>query len=84
MTQQEIYEKCRKYKIGSKVTILERVPRGNGYETVDTKTSAVVIERYPFHLIAERENGVQDSFTYADIVLFNALRIKQGRPKKVS
>lgn len=77
MMQAEIYEICKQIKIGSKVVILERIPRGNGYETLDVKTPAVVIERYPFHLIVERENGVQDSFAYKDIVLFNALKLKR-------
>jgi uncharacterized protein Veg len=77
MMQQEIYEICKQFKIGSKVVILERIPRGNGYETLDVKTPAVVIERYPHILIVKKDNGVQDSFTYADIVLFNVLKLKR-------
>lgn len=77
MMQAEIYEICKQFKIGNKVVILERIPRGNGYESLDVKTSAVVIERYPFHLIVERDSGIRDSFAYADIVLFNALKLKR-------
>ena len=77
MMQQEIYEICKQIKIGNKVVILERIPRGNGYETLDVKTPAVGIERYPFYFIVEKKNGVKDSFTYSDIILFNALKLKR-------
>ena len=77
MMQAEIIEKGKQFSIDSKVVILERIPRGNGYETLDVKTPAVVIERYPFHLIVEKKNGVKDSFTYSDIILFNALKLKR-------
>lgn len=34
--------------------------------------------------VVEYDDGVQESFTYKDIVLLGVLEITQGRPKKVS
>lgn len=71
----EIRDKCNDFEIGKPVVIIERGLEGNK-TIVKCKTPATVIERYPNHLVVERKSGVQESFTYKDIVLLGVLELR--------
>lgn len=82
MTPEEILIKTRKFTIGARVIVKESSREYLGW--VITRVPARVVERYPHHLVVKRKNGVQESFTYKDIVLLGVLELEQGRLKKVN
>lgn len=64
MTPEEILIKTRKFAIGARVTVKES--SREYLRWVITRAPARVVERYPHHLVVERKNGTQESFTYWD------------------
>lgn len=82
LTTEMIYEKCRKFKAGDKIYINRSVRGGNGEPATIVKIAAVIIARYQNYLLTERESGIKECFTYAEIVMENVITKRVGRPRK--
>lgn len=72
LTTNEIYEKCKEFNIGDEVIINFKKPRGNS-DYVIVKKRGVIAGRYPKHLLVRNEKGINESFTYSDIVQQNMI-----------
>lgn len=83
MTPQSIYNHCKKFKVGTLVSIVHMKTDGDTKKKIVKKTDGKVIERYPRFLIVETENGTKESYSYIDIATQGDVEIKKGRPKKV-
>lgn len=81
-TNSILYNRCLIYKIGDRVFINISVKDEDGKSYITKQISGTVIEKYQYHLVIKTDKGIQESFTYKDIVLSEVIEHIQGKSKK--
>ena len=77
----EIYQRCKEFKVGDAVNIIERIRSGDGKRSFTQIIPGTVIARYLYFLMIRTEKNTVFSFSYIDIVIFGTVvkEIKTGK-----